>query len=113
MNKNDFEQIKINSSLLGNILSNMKLGNCDVCHFILEDENVKAFLENDDLVKTTQAFLSNNLNICKTSKKIFMHRNTLLYRIEKIKKLLGLDIRQFDDAITMHIILTIANFNQK
>ena len=40
------------------------------------------------------------MNVSETARKLFVHRNTLVYRLEKIKKLTGLDLREFDDAIT-------------
>ena len=43
-------------------------------------------------------FFENSLNVSETSRKLFVHRNTLVYRLEKIKKLTGLDLREFDDA---------------
>ncbi len=48
---------------------------------------------------TIQRFFENNLNVSETSRGLFVHRNTLVYRLEKIKKLTGLDLREFDDAI--------------
>ncbi len=49
---------------------------------------------------TINKFFENNLNVSETARKLFVHRNTLVYRLEKIKKLTGLDLREFDDAIT-------------
>ena len=61
--------------------------------------SVMSFLHDEDLVNTALAFFENNLNISQTSKKTFMHRNTLVYRIEKIKKTISLDIRIFSEAV--------------
>ena len=44
---------------------------------------------------TINKFFENNLNVSETSRKLFVHRNTLVYRLEKIKKLTGLDLREF------------------
>lgn len=63
--------------------------------------NVLTFLHDEELVKTALSFFENNLNISLTSKKTFMHRNTLVYRIEKIKKSVGLDIRIFSEAVLL------------
>ena len=52
---------------------------------------------------TIYKFFENNLNVSETARKLFVHRNTLVYRLEKIKKLTGLDLREFDDAITFKV----------
>ena len=54
---------------------------------------------------TIQRFFENNLNVSETSRKLFVHRNTLVYRLEKIKKFTGLDLREFDDAIVFKVAL--------
>ena len=54
---------------------------------------------------TINKFFENNLNVSETSRKLFVHRNTLVYRLEKIKKLTGLDLRQFDHAIVFTVAL--------
>ena len=56
---------------------------------------------------TINKFFENNLNVSETSRKLFVHRNTLVYRLEKIKKLTGLDLREFDDAITFKVALMV------
>jgi len=52
---------------------------------------------------TIQRFFENNLNVSETSRGLFVHRKTLVYRLEKIKKLTGLDLREFDDAIVFKV----------
>ena len=54
-----------------------------------------------ELRQSIDAFFANNLNISETSRNAFMHRNTLLYRIDKIQKLTGLNIRNFIDAVML------------
>lgn len=61
---------------------------------------------------TIQRFFENNLNVSETSRKLFVHRNTLVYRLEKIKKLTGLDLREFDDAIIFKIALMVKKYLQ-
>ena len=56
---------------------------------------------------TINKFFENNLNVSETARKLFVHRNTLVYRLEKIKKLTGLDLREFDDAITFKVALMV------
>ena len=59
---------------------------------------------------TIQKFFENNLNVSETSRKLFVHRNTLVYRLEKINKLTGLDLREFDDAIVFKVALMVKKY---
>ena len=59
---------------------------------------------------TISKFFENNLNGSATARKLFVHRNTLVYRLEKIKKLTGLDLREFDDAITFKVALMVKKY---
>ena len=68
----------------------------------------------DSLDKETLAiidkFFENNLNISETSRKLFVHRNTLVYRLGKIKKLTDLDLREFDQAIVFKVALMVKKY---
>ena len=66
-------------------------------------------LDNETLF-TIQKFFENNLNVSETSRKLFVHRNTLVYRLEKIRKLTGLDLREFDDAIVFKVALMVKKY---
>ena len=59
---------------------------------------------------TINKFFENNLNVSETSRKLFVHLNTLVYRLEKIKKLTGLDLRQFDHAIVFKVALMVRKY---
>ena len=59
---------------------------------------------------TIQRFFENNLNVSETSRGLFVPRNTLVYRLEKIKKLTGLDLRKFDDAIVFKVALMVKKY---
>ncbi|MBQ7592175.1 MAG: helix-turn-helix domain-containing protein [Clostridia bacterium] len=63
-----------------------------------------------DTLDTIQCFFDNNLNVSETSRKLYIHRNTLVYRIERIKKITGLDLREFDDAITFKVALMVKKY---
>ena len=63
-----------------------------------------------ETLQTIQVFFENNLNVSETSRKLFVHRNTLVYRLDKIKKLTGLDLRQFDHAITFKVALMVRRY---
>ncbi len=59
---------------------------------------------------TINKFFENNLNVSETARKLFVHRNTLVYRLEKIKRLTSLDLREFDDAITFTVALMVKKY---
>ena len=64
----------------------------------------------DETLMTVEKFFENNLNVSETSRQLFIHRNTLVYRFEKLQKATGLDIRVFDDALTLKIALMVVNY---
>ena len=66
-------------------------------------------LKDDELYVCIDAFFRNDLNLAETSRNAFLYRNTLLYRIDKIQKLTGLNIRKFDDAMLFLLYCKIYN----
>ncbi|MBQ3077272.1 MAG: helix-turn-helix domain-containing protein [Clostridia bacterium] len=64
----------------------------------------------EETLTTIEKFFENNLNVSETARKLFVHRNTLVYRLEKIKKLTGLDIRDFDNAIVFKVALMVNSY---
>ena len=64
----------------------------------------------EETINTINKFFENNLNVSETSRELFVHRNTLVYRIEKLEKSTGLDIRTFDDALTFKIALMVESY---
>ena len=83
-----------------------------LCEMFLQEVFKRGSLESLDreTLMTIQAFFDNNLNVSETSRKLFVHRNTLVYRLEKIKKLTGLDLREFDHAITFKVALMVKKY---
>ena len=83
-----------------------------LCEMFLSEVFKKSPL--DSLDKETldiiTKFFENNLNISETSRKLFVHRNTLVYRLGKIKKLTGLDLREFDQAIVFKVALMVNKY---
>ena len=71
---------------------------------ILSEENAKEIFSDPEMVETAEEFLNNSLNTSETSRKLFLHRNTLTYRLDKIERATGLNIRKFSDAITFRLI---------
>lgn len=63
-----------------------------------------------ELLSTVYQFMKNNLNLSETSRQLFMHRNTLVYRLEKLQKSTGLDVRQFEDAMTFKIAMMVSDY---
>ena len=64
----------------------------------------------EELLVTIQKFFENSLNISETARQLYIHRNTLVYRIEKLQKETGLDVRNFDDALTFKIALMVVSY---
>ena len=84
----------------------------NLCKIFIEEifgDNVPYDMDEETLT-TINKFFENNLNVSETSRQLFIHRNTLVYRIEKLQKSTGLDIRVFDDALTFKIALMVVNY---
>lgn len=83
-----------------------------LCEMFLKEVFKKGSIESLDqeTLFTIQKFFENNLNVSETSRKLFVHRNTLVYRLEKIKKLTGLDLREFDHAIVFKVALMVNKY---
>jgi carbohydrate diacid regulator len=83
-----------------------------LCEMFLREVFKKGSIESLDqeTLFTIQKFFENNLNVSETSRKLFVHRNTLVYRLEKIRKLTGLDLREFDHAIVFKVALMVKRY---
>ena len=83
-----------------------------LCEMFLREVFKKGSIDSLDqeTLFTIQRFFENNLNVSETSRKLFVHRNTLVYRLEKIKRLTGLDLREFDDAIVFKVALMVKKY---
>lgn len=79
------------------------------CKELFKNPNIAKVFGDSELISTAQLFFEHNLNISITSKAGFMHRNTLIYRLDKIKTLIGLDIRIFKDASALQNLIFIHN----
>ena len=64
----------------------------------------------DETLSTINKFFENSLNVSETSRQLYIHRNTLVYRLDKLQKSTGLDLRVFDDAITFKIALMVVKY---
>lgn len=83
-----------------------------LCETFLKEVFKKGSIESLDheTLFTIQKFFENNLNVSETSRKLFVHRNTLVYRLEKIYKLTGLDLRKFDQAIVFKVAMMVHKY---
>ena len=64
----------------------------------------------EETLQTINKFFENNLNVSETSRQLYIHRNTLVYRLDKLQKSTGLDLRVFEDAITFKIALMVVKY---
>lgn len=93
---------------IGRLIHQLPVTLCEM--FIEEVFSGKAVEQFDEeTLVTVDKFFENSLNISETARKLFVHRNTLVYRLEKIQKQTGLDVRVFDDALTFKIALMVAD----
>ncbi len=83
-----------------------------LCEMFLREVFRKGSIDSLDqeTLFTIQKFFDNNLNVSETSRRLFVHRNTLVYRLEKIKKLTGLDLREFDHAIVFKVAMMVKKY---
>ena len=94
---------------IGRLIYQLPVNLCRIFINEIFGDNVPSELDEETLT-TINKFFDNNLNVSETSRQLFVHRNTLVYRIEKIQKTTGLDLRNFDDALTFKIALMVVNY---
>lgn len=94
---------------IGRLIYQLPVNLCKIFIQEIFGEAIPADLD-EEALNTLNKFFENNLNISETSRQLFVHRNTLVYRIEKIQKATGLDLRKFDDALTFKIALMVVNY---
>ncbi len=84
----------------------------NLCHLFIDEifKNGVSETIDEEILTTVNKFFENNLNVSETSRQLFVHRNTLVYRLEKLQKATGLDVRTFDDALTFKIALMVVNY---
>ena len=71
---------------------------------MLLSKEAEELFTDEDMISTAEEFLENSLNVSETSRNLYLHRNTLMYRLDKIEKATGLNIRKFSDAVTFRLI---------
>ncbi|MDE6312244.1 MAG: helix-turn-helix domain-containing protein [Lachnospiraceae bacterium] len=94
---------------IGRLIYQLPMSLCEMfMNEVFQDTTPDSF--DDETLVTINKFFENNLNVSETSRQLFVHRNTLVYRLEKLQKSTGLDIRVFDDALTFKIALMVVNY---
>ena len=83
-----------------------------LCELFLKEVFKKGDISSldDETILTINKFFENDLNVSETSRQLFVHRNTLVYRLEKIYKLTGLDLRKFDQAIVFKVAMMVHKY---
>ena len=83
-----------------------------LCELFLNEIFQKEGLEalDEETMQTIDKFFENNLNVSETSRQLFVHRNTLVYRLDKIERLTGLDLRKFDDAVVFKVAALVRKY---
>ena len=94
---------------IGRLIYQLPTTLCEICLSEVFKKSAIDSLDQETLF-TINKFFENNLNVSETSRKLFVHRNTLVYRLEKIKKLTGLDLREFDHAIVFKVALMVRKY---
>ena len=75
------------------------------------NESIESLLD-EEMIKTIEVFFKSNLNISDSARTLYIHRNTLIYRLDKVQKTTGLDIRKFEDAVIFKLILLLRQVNK-
>ncbi len=94
---------------IGRLIYQLPESLCEMFMHEIFGEKIPDDLDEETLT-TINKFFENNLNVSETARQLYVHRNTLVYRIEKLQKSVGLDIRRFDDALTLKIALMVVQY---
>ena len=105
----DKNVVPYNNLGIGRLIYQLPTVMCDMFLQEVFKKNPIDALDQETLF-TINKFFENNLNVSETSRGLFVHRNTLVYRLEKIRKLTGLDLRNFDDAIVFKVALMVKKY---
>ncbi len=101
--------IAYNTLGIGRLIYQLPVNLCKIFIEEIYGDNVPDELD-EEMLTTVNKFFENSLNVSETSRQLFVHRNTLMYRLEKLQKMTGLDVRVFDDALTFKIALMVVNY---
>lgn len=107
----DTEKNVINYESLGvgRLIYQLPLSMCRMfLEEVLQGVNIDNF--DDETLATVNKFFENHLNVSETSRQLYIHRNTLVYRLDKLQKMTGLDLRNFEDALLFKITLMVSKY---
>ena len=105
----DRKVIAYNELGIGRLIYQLPIPLCKMfIREIFKDKNPEDF--DEETLTTINKFFENSLNVSETSRQLFIHRNTLVYRLDKLQKSTGLDLRVFEDAITFKIALMVVKY---
>lgn len=110
--ENDKHIINYNNLGIGRLIYQLPTTLCKLFLKEVFDEGSLESLDAETLL-TIQKFFENNLNVSETSRQLYVHRNTLVYRLDKIQKITGLDLRKFDDAIIFKVSMLVKKYLDK
>ena len=96
---------------IGRLIYQLPVNLCRMFMSEIFGDNLPDKLDEETQI-TIHKFFENSLNVSETARQLYIHRNTLVYRIEKLQKETGLDIRNLDDALTFKIALMVVNYLQ-
>lgn len=83
-----------------------------LCQLFLQEVLTKKGLDalDEEIVTTIYEFFKNDLNVSETARQLYIHRNTLVYRLDKVLKTIGLDLRKFDDAVVFKVAMMVEQY---
>lgn len=91
---------------LGRLIAELPADLCNAFLYEVFGDHIPDDLD-EETQNTIHKFYENNLNISETARQLYLHRNTLVYRLERLEKMLGLDIRKFEDAMTFKVAMMV------
>lgn len=99
---------------IGRLIFQLPMSLCNMFVKEVFGDQIPDILDDEEAMSTINKFFENNLNISETARQLYVHRNTLVYRLERIEKAIGLDIRTFEDAMTFRIaVMVIAHMKDQ
>ena len=103
----EYDTISYSKLGIGRLIYQLPMSLCEMYIKEVFGEEIPDILTDEEAMSTINKFFENNLNISETARQLYVHRNTLVYRLERIEKSIGLDIRTFDDAMTFRIAVMV------
>ncbi len=94
---------------IGRLIYQLPTTLCELfLHEVFKKESLDAL--DQETILTIQKFFKHNLNVSETARELFVHRNTLVYRLDKIEKITGLDLREFDQSVTFKVAMMVKKY---